>query len=165
MKAECQLGNIMDLLQWLDFFNSTIVPFVFMIALSIALIHSVRVSRARVHTSSGAHSQSKRDNRFAISAITLNLVFLFLNLPIVIDDLLAINIIPNYIFDYTAQLLYYLYYAIGFYAQLLVNSEFRSEFVRMFVHTMSATTNGEASMRTNNKHTKAAANDEDPSCH
>ena len=38
---------------------------------------------------------------------------------------------PNHIMDYISAVLYFLYYAIGFYTQLVVNSEFRNEFLRM----------------------------------
>lgn len=133
---------------WIDSFNSTLFPFAFMVVLSIALVYLVRASRSRVQTTTTTMTttttkttsrlsyQSRRDNRFAIVAITLNLMFLILNMPIVIDDLFSAYIIPNYIFDYLSELLYYLNYSIGFYVQLIVNSEFRREFYHMFVYKL-----------------------------
>lgn len=118
-------------IQWMDFFNSTIVPFIFMVLLSASLILFVRQSRARVGKLSSSSAQSRRDNRFAISAVTLNMIFLVLNLPIVIDDLIAIKATPNEFFHYLTSILYYLYYAIGFYALVVVNREFRREFSKL----------------------------------
>lgn len=117
-------------LQWMDLFNSTIVPFMLMIVLSIALIHTVRASRARVHTTTGLGSQSKRDKRFAISAISLNLIFFILNMPIVIYDMVALESGSQF-FDYLTNCLFYLYYASSFYVQLTVNSEFKREFLKL----------------------------------
>lgn len=110
-----------------------------MIILSAALIYYVKLSRSKVHhhqqtssSSSQSPSSSRRDNRFAISAVTLNLMFLFLNLPIVIDDLIGSS--PSVAFDildFIALLFYYVYFAIGFYTQLVVNSEFKNEFLKL----------------------------------
>lgn len=127
----CIYNNYMTI-QWIDFFNSTIVPFILMIVISIALILSVRASRARVGKLSRASSstQSRRDARFAISAVTLNVIFLVLNLPIVIVDLIGINN-SNRVFTCLAYVLYYLYYAIGFYVLVAVNRQFRREFSKL----------------------------------
>lgn len=115
-------------LQWMDFFNSTIIPFSGMILFSIALIYTVYRSRARVRSSSNS---SKRDYGFAISIVTLNFIFFVLNLPIAIYDIVTANITVSHLFDYSMQIIYYLYYAIGFYAQCIVNMEFRNEFLRL----------------------------------
>ena len=77
------------------------------------------------------NSNSKRDNKFAIATVTLNIIFFILNLPIVVYDLILLNSGPNHIMDYISALLFFLYYAIGFYTQLVVNSEFRIEFYKM----------------------------------
>lgn len=119
-------------LQWMDFFNSTIVPFIFMIFLSIALIHIVRASRLRVHSNgSSSSSHSKRDNRFAISVISLNLIFFILNMPIVIYDLISVSTQTSELFGFLVEFMYYSYYASSFYVQFLVNSEFRREFLKL----------------------------------
>lgn len=102
-----------------------------MILLSTALIYYVRSSRARVGKLSAGSVQSRRDARFAISAVTLNVIFLILNLPVVIDDLIGVSTTPNILFDYFAYVLYYAYFAIEFYALLAVNREFRREFSKL----------------------------------
>lgn len=115
----------------MDFFNSTIIPFTLMVLLSAALIHTVRASRMRVHATNSSSSQSKRDNRFAISAVTLNLMFFLLNLPIVVYDLISTSVEVSELLDYSVQFLYYTYYATSFYVQLIVNSEFKREFLKL----------------------------------
>ena len=111
--------------------NSTVLPFAAMIVLSIALIAFVFRSRKRV-----MNSASKRDNRFAVAAVTLNVLFLVLNLPMVIDDLVHdmiddMGANPNDLLDMTSTFLYYLSYAIGFYAQFVVNRDFRRELFKL----------------------------------
>lgn len=133
---ECQFMNETEqVLGWIDFFNSTIVPFVFMFLLSISLIYLVRSSRSRVRDASKRSSGRSRrnNNRFAISVITLNLLFLILNLPIVVEDFIRDDSVVNQILNYIYELFYFMYYAIGFYAHLAVNIEFRHEFVRIFL--------------------------------
>ena len=132
----CQLNIDMMLLQWMDFANSTIVPFFAMLVLSISLIYFVRLSRSRANKLSIGRigSQSRRDNRFAVTAISLNLIFFVLNLPSSIILVMgSLNTDSNVVlgFNQLSLFLYYLYYAIGFYIQLLVNSEFRIEFFKL----------------------------------
>lgn len=127
-------------LQWMDLFNSTVVPFILMLILSLVLIYNVRRSRLRVHrmsmhrasivSVSGTNS-SRRDNRLAVSVISLNTLFFILNLPIVIFDILTVDSEASDLINYSVYVLYYTYYAVGFYAQLIVNSEFRTEFLKL----------------------------------
>lgn len=125
-------------LQWMDLFNSTAIPFVGMLILSILLIYNVRLSRIRVHGTNVMTSVStsrlkslKSDNRLAISVISLNSLFFTLNLPIVVYDIFTANVTPDYLTDYAANILYFAYYSIGFYTQMVVNREFRLEFLRL----------------------------------
>lgn len=119
---------------WMDLFNSSIVPFLLMIVLSLAIIGRVRQSRKR-SMASNLRKISRRDRKFAITSITLNLVFLGLSLPSVTYNLITyylrvestLNItIANFI-----NMLYYVYYASGFYVQIVVNSVFRDAFLSM----------------------------------
>ena len=125
MQLICKTNYNAQVLQWIDFFNSTILPFIAMFFLSFALIYFVQKSRSRVN------SNSKRDNKFAIATVALNLIFFILNLPIVIYDLYMVSAGTNHMMDYISSILYFFYYSIGFYTQLVVNSEFRKEFYKM----------------------------------
>lgn len=118
-----------------------------MILLSIALIQCVRASRARVNKGQSS-SGRMRDNRFAISAITLNILFLILNMPIVIEDLIDVSSTSSHWFDFFAEFCYYTYYASGFYVQCLVNSEFRAKFIDMFVNRLSLGSSSNSQVKT-----------------
>lgn len=134
----------MAILQWMDFWNSSILPFMFMTVSSVGLIRSIRASRSRISRLSGSsNSQLKRDNRFAVTIISLNFIFLILNLPLVFDQILSVYVIDEPIFDYLSEILYFLYFAIDFYTQLFVNIEFRREAFKLFrleLKSKSATT-------------------------
>ena len=104
----------------MDLMNSTVLPFIGMFILSIALIICVYRSRSRINSS------TSRENRFAMSAISLNIMFLVLNFPLTIYNLLACDdVILGNIF----YLLYYGYFGLGFYMQIIVNRDFRDEFL------------------------------------
>jgi hypothetical protein len=159
--GQCNMttGNI---LFWMDLFNSTLVPFVLMIFLSCAMIRGIRESRKRM-TVINSKTQL-RDQKFAITTITLNVVFLVFNLPVAIYNLLAYYLIsmdPNlsYVLQaFSAGLLYQGYYAIGFYVQLIVNSMFREEFLRMIkLRPLEANAAPPAGSSTNQPHTNSTA--------
>ena len=101
--------------------NTSILPFIGMFILSIALIACVYRSRSKVNS-----SNTNRDNRFAISAISLNIMFFVLTLPISLYNMFTyeVSIISSF-----ANLLYYSYYRLGFYMQIIVNRDFRNEFL------------------------------------
>lgn len=116
----------------MDFVNATIVPFVSMFILSIGLIVCVYRSRLR------ANSGSKRDNRFAISAISLNIMFFVFNVPISIYGFMEIK---SLILDQIMFTWFFSYFALGFYVQLIVNRDFRNEFLGLFNLKISAENN------------------------
>ena len=93
-----------------------------MFVLSIGLIVCVYRSRSRINTN------KNRDNRFAISALSLNIMFIVLKLPLVVY-----YIITNFdsILSRITYLLYYSYFGLGFYMQLIVNRDFRNEFLSL----------------------------------
>jgi hypothetical protein len=121
---------------WMDFFNSTILPFLLMIFISLALILSIQKSRAKIHNSASNNAGlSRRDRKFAMTTLSLNLIFLILLGPVEFYGIFnntndPANSAYNNMIDYIALELYYLNYAIGFYVQLVVNSLFRNEFLR-----------------------------------
>ena len=116
----------------MDFVNATIFPFVSMFILSIALIFCLYRSRLR------ANSGSRRDNRFAISAISLNIMFFVFNFPISIYGFMKIK---SLILDQIMFTWFFSYFALGFYVQLIVNRDFRIEFLGLFNLKISAENN------------------------
>jgi hypothetical protein len=165
-------------LSWMDLFNSTVLPFLFMILLSLVVIYAVKKSRSRVCAtirtrkytltplgvnentmmarratiftlgtklndlnnkkddnnfvvvSKNKSSTKSRDRKFALATVALNVIFLLLNLPVTVyyQYTSILNIEMDDILFYLFVNLWYLYYAIGFYAQMVVNSAFRNEF-------------------------------------
>ena len=107
----------------MDLINTTLLPFLLMVILSIALIVCLYRSRSRINLS------TSRDNRIAISTISLNIMFFVFNFPMTFYD---------YITYYESFLSYFLYlldlcyFGLGFYMQLIVNRDFREEFLRLF---------------------------------
>lgn len=106
-------------------------PFVLMIITSALLINKVVMSGRRVlaNNSSNENKRIKRDIKFAISSISLNFVYIILNLPISLA-LIFVESLQNNLFLF----LYYIYFsrsAINFYLLFLTNSLFRTEFKKL----------------------------------
>ena len=120
IETKCVQYNT-SILNWMDLINSTIFPFFAMFFLSIALIVCVYRSRSRI--------SSRRDNRFAVSAISLNIIFFALNFPLTLYDFISYD---NDVFFYFVYLLYYCYFGSSFYTQIIVNKDFRDEFLLLF---------------------------------
>ena len=114
-------------LNYLDLSNRAIIPASLMISISIALSYAIFQSRRRV-----ARNQSildsknfKKDLKFTITSIFLNLVFILFNLPISISVA-----IPNYLTSLVyvfSYFLFYFSYGINFYIIIAFNSLFRNE--------------------------------------
>jgi hypothetical protein len=72
-------------LQTMDLINSTIIPFLIMIISTILTVKSVFDSRKKMRQSRNQESSNvasrKRDIKFSITSIALNIIFLILNLP------------------------------------------------------------------------------------
>jgi hypothetical protein len=126
------VGNFdYSMLNWMDLFNSTVVPFSFMIVLSVLVIVLLVRSRSRVRSESSQTPRlSQRSRKFAMTIVFLNLVFLLLNLPVVIMNLIVPpNAADNLYYFFVS--LYYLNTGISFYVQLTVNSLFRQQLLTL----------------------------------
>lgn len=75
-------------------------------------------------------------------------MFFILNFPIAFNDFSFMDL-DNYFNDLTF-VLYYAYYSLGFYIQLLVNSDFRNEFLRMVNLKVNVASTTEIGRTTNN---------------
>lgn len=124
-----------------DLFNSSILPFMVMLACSIATLVGVRNSRNRMkHSNSQRSKRSKfRDIRFGMNMVVLNIIFLIFNIPFPAYNILRyLNIfndenIANYYAVYFIVFVWYLFYAMGFYFQLMSNSLVRRHFFEIFI--------------------------------
>ena len=121
-----------SVLSYLFLANSALMPFIIMIIFTTLLCYTIFKSRNRIQAN---HSQEenktfKRDLKFTITSIGLNLIFIALNLPVSLAIL-----VPDYqqsivfVFSY---FLFYLSYGVNFYILLVFNSIIRTEFINLF---------------------------------
>ena len=123
-----------------DLINSALLPFIVMLASSLATYYGVVRARNRMKKFTDSRRANRirmRDAKFGITMVILNLVFVLLNAPNPV-----INIITTYIdfgmetdLSYILQILflffYYVYYMMSFYVQLVVNSLIRKQILAM----------------------------------
>lgn len=116
-----------DIIYWMDLANSTCLPSILMILFtSITISHLFR-ARFKI---------SKRDIKFALVCILLNVSFLMFNLPIIlyglVNNYFHINYeLSNLLYIVTA-LPYYAKLGDVFYISLIVNIPFRKELTKTF---------------------------------
>jgi hypothetical protein len=86
-------------LQTMDLLNSTIIPFLLMIVSTILTIKSVFDLRKKMSQSTKQINSNKKvrrkDIKFSITSITLNIIFLLLNLPFTIFALVPVSLSPE----------------------------------------------------------------------
>jgi hypothetical protein len=120
------------IVSYMDLVNFVLLPFLLMICFSSLLIGSIYKVRKRVRLNNSGREKKRirRDIKFAISLLSMNLLFILLNLPLEIDLFLPyynnndIYAILTYVF--------YLSYAVNFYCVLFTNSLIRKEFFYLF---------------------------------
>ena len=148
-----------NILSWFDLFNTTLIPFSVMLICTIVTL--IKIYRTRKNVSkpkdpsknnSGkknkeAKKREQRDLQFAITSISLCLLFFILNIGIIVFNLLAsYDLVPVGDYKLYACLTLVIFvadYSIKFFVYLLVNRHFLSEFKfflqRSPVATRSAT--------------------------
>jgi hypothetical protein len=151
---ECTIIN-QNLLSTMDFINSTLLPFTLMLLFTLLTINAVLVSRNRIRNNiinnrvatvnnqilSSAEISRKRDIRFVITSISLNIIFLILNAPHSSFYFVMINILNQF----TSQrinlsftlLLSYLNHAIVFFINYAVNTQFKEELSKLYLEIKS----------------------------
>lgn len=127
----------------LDFFNGAAMPFVFMIAASIATFAGVRIAHKRVR-SVGQDERSRRtrmrDIRFGVTLIVLNACFVLFNLPHRLNNIfvwIRVSLFDNYmigvVFNRVCKELYETYYSAILLIQLIVNTHSSEKRIRNVV--------------------------------
>ena len=122
------------ILIYMDLVKLIILPFSLMIIFSILLILSIFKSRSRVNINDSIRERKRlfKDIKFSISLISMNLLFILLNLPIEILSFLAKDYLTFGYLYVTFGYIYYLASSINFYLIFLTNSLFRKEFLLLF---------------------------------
>jgi len=120
---------------YMDLVNCVLVPFFLMILFSCLLILSIFKIRRNVHLNNAnrEHKRLKKDIKFAISLLSMNLLFILLNLPIEIYNLIYTNTYYNNNIYISLSYIYNLSSAVNFYLNLLTNNLFRKETLLLLV--------------------------------
>jgi hypothetical protein len=115
---------------WMDLFNSTMIPFGLMITFNLITINKLFNSKIMLYNSIG-----KREIKFAITSITLNICFFIFMFPLEIFFIITIYVSlskdVSSFFNIFVIFLYSLNFGIMFYVNIFVNSIFRKEFLKM----------------------------------
>jgi len=126
---ECVSKSFKGPLLWTVY--GKIIPYSLMITFTILLISSIFKSRNRVITNytNIQNETFKRDVKFAFTSLSINVIFILLNLPASIIFLFA----KSYPILYLMFLYLYLFsFSINFYLLFIFNSLFRDEFLSFF---------------------------------
>ena len=108
-----------------DLINSTLLPFFFMFMSSILIINAIVKSRLKVQVKNLTFDKIKRDIRFGVFTLVLNLMFILFNLPVCV-----IYVFSGYhdsLFALSALFILYANFAHNFYVFFIFNSFFRKE--------------------------------------
>ncbi len=141
----CSSSNYSKLIQWMDAFEGCIIPFSLMIlftCLTIMFIYlsrkktasssSIRMPNSNINNNNKQSTMKKRDVRFAIVSVILNVIFLMLNSPYtflnLFDDFISNQSISE-LSESIRLFFYYLNFSITFFINFYVNSTFRDEFL------------------------------------
>lgn len=134
-KKYCDFIDLKDKSKFaiMDLAYSTLVPGMLMLLSTVLIINCIHKSSYRLFKDDTYRSRKRlrKDFKFAITSIFLNIVFVILNLPICIIylDTVSFNLKSlKYLFS---LYLFYATYAVNFYLFLLSNSSFRHEFIRL----------------------------------
>ena len=140
-KYTCDL-NYPEWLIWTDLFNSTIGPFVIMTTCILVTMIFLFVKRAAIanafsalHTSPNANTTKilKRDKRYGLIVLFIDVNFLLLNLPVCIVNFLPSSDTSDVVTfsSHFANMVWYWNYTSLFLVNTLINSTFRSEMYLM----------------------------------
>lgn len=149
----CNLNEHMKM-HWLDLANAAVVPFTLMIMINIIILRYIFKSRKKINICPNARL-SRRDRKFSITSISLNLIFLLLNAPTniysIVHEYQKIDVHLHKLLDTTFLLMFYSNYALNFYLQILVNSILRNEIVKMLSPNRTSQSTGNSNLRMTNQ--------------
>ena len=137
----CNTNSVCDIFEeeaayvssWIDLVNSTITPFLIMITCSSMIIHSIFIARKKfylnLNKSKAALSKLKKDIRFSITIVTLDMLFFICNLPICVYYFF--NFENDFVFC-SLDMLFYLQFITNFFIYFCLNPEFQRELFLVF---------------------------------
>ena len=120
--------NNVPVLPIIDMTNSVFLPFSLMLLCSIAIVHSIYLTRNTMMVKYLAKDISKlrRDIRFSIIIILLNSAFLVFNLPIAVFNFTPYINMDDIVYM-IINIIFYMQYIFNILVYVVLNSEFRTE--------------------------------------
>ena len=132
----CHKGDLVHLNDLIELINSILITFIIMILCTIFTILAIFKSRNK---SSSSSNQAKRDIRFAIVSIALNISFFVLTFPqdfyVLIDFILSLKV-DNHAFLILSMLKTF-HFGTTFYLTIILNQTFRNEFFNLIKEVRS----------------------------
>jgi hypothetical protein len=116
---------------YIDLTNRVILPFVLMIIFSLLIIYTIFKSRSRMTSNTRVNRTLRKDIRFSLISISLNVSYIVFSLPISIIPLLPILRLNTFILFFL--FIHYIAYSANFYLFFLANSLFREGFYSIFI--------------------------------
>ena len=116
---------------YIDLTNRVIIPFALMIIFSILINHTVFTSRSRMASNTHANRTFRKDVKFSLTSVSLNVSYIVFSLPVSI-----ILLLPNYRLNPFLIFFLFIYniaYSANFYLIFLANSLFRTGFYSIFI--------------------------------
>ena len=132
-------------LSWADFINSTAVPFLVMLVSTILTVRKlnqsrkstfmIRSSNESLNTLQSAKKREQKDLHYAVTSISLCILFFVLNFGIssyyLISNYIKLSYVDDKLFYGVCICLFTSDYSIKFYIYMLVNNHFYKEFKTM----------------------------------
>ena len=120
-----------NLVDWMDLFNSTLLPFLLMVMSTFVTVNKIFKSRSNKMIKSKISKQSQRDVRFAITSVVLDALFILCNFPLcafyLMEDFVRLDDVDLNLFYFSTLLFYYLNFGVVFYVNFFTNALFRNE--------------------------------------
>lgn len=139
-EPECVYGISNEILIWMDFIGSAILPFFFMILFTILTLWSIHKSRNKVNSISHNTQVSiniikQKDYKFSITSISLSIIFLMFNGPYAFFNILGEYLImSSETYNLVIRVLlifHYMNMASVFYINVIFNSIFKEELLKL----------------------------------
>ena len=123
--------NAQNIISFMDLMNRVLIPLTLMMLTTVWLIYKIAISRIRIISSyNSKHSKAfNKQMKFSATIISLNIIYLFLSLPLSVEVFLPqYNSNAYFVIYLTATYMFYMGYAINFYIVFASNKLARKQF-------------------------------------
>ena len=148
------------IVDWMDLVNSTLLPFLGLAISTTITLNKLFKSRSKTvieikNTNIQNTKLKKRDIKFAVISVVLNILFFVFNLPVCVYYLVLtyaeMSVVDANLFFYVTAIWYYLNFGVVFYVNLSANPVFKNELLvflhlRKYLDKQSSKTQGKSSL-------------------